>query len=546
MTWEEATDEEGRVYYYNSETQETQWEKPDDLVVDSEQADGEDSATKTTTVKAPAEASSETANTENPDQEKIDKILAGSHWQRFTTDDNETYYYNENTEESVWELPEEIRRKLELEGVEFEDTADDKTANGGTSGEKEHKFPGNSVLKLDSYLQENHESLENLKIENYRTRVPSSKMDSSVQDEFLAMLKEGEVDSNWPFDKVMNHFIKDARYWKIKDVLLRKQLYEIYLIQKTEEELKSINNSKESYRTTFFEILGKYDIKYYTRWKTCSKLIIDEPIYSLISNKLKKEFFMDYVAKLRSKHDEEKKEKKKEALDKLTEELTSQLTIDSKIHDFIEKYVDYEGLTKLDFITVYESIMNKLELEFNKKYQKNMKLNYRLDRIARENFTKLIEEKFSGVKWLADLKWVGFVSALKDDERFIELCGHNGSSAIDFYWDLLDKENQILKGEKELVKHVLATANFKVTKTKAGATEPEDKFDEKNYNEFVKLITESKDADKVNKDNYKLIYNRLVEEATTAAAIARKRRLDNDESSPAAKKRLTTLGYGAL
>lgn len=75
MKWQEATDEAGNVYYYNVETNETQWEKPDE---------------------------------------------EESEWVTYTTDDGQEYYYNTKTKETTWEKPEE---KTEPDNEEDEQLA---------------------------------------------------------------------------------------------------------------------------------------------------------------------------------------------------------------------------------------------------------------------------------------------------------------------------------------------------------------------------------------------------------------------------------------
>ena len=68
--WTEHKAQDGRVYYYNSVTKESRWERPDDFYGAK---------------KAPS-----------------------SVWAEYKTNDGRTYYYNSVTKESRWEKPVEM------------------------------------------------------------------------------------------------------------------------------------------------------------------------------------------------------------------------------------------------------------------------------------------------------------------------------------------------------------------------------------------------------------------------------------------------------
>ncbi|VEU19408.1 DEKNAAC100514 [Brettanomyces naardenensis] len=544
MTWEELVDDEGRVYYYNSKTEETQWGRPEDFT-------SEDS--------------------------KIDKLLAKGQWSRFVTDEGEVYYFNEKTEESVWELPEEVQRKLkegndevttregegkeedtkEVENIEPSKESDDHTAvnweeseNTEGSKRKVKKSQANDIVGLKELLRGSDEG------ERSMIRVDDDRMkdvedhegirdeeDYSKQD-FIEMLKEKGVDSSWSFTKVMESCIEDPRYWRIEDPLMRKQMHEIYLIGKADEEFKKVENSKEAYRNTFTEVLKKHDVKYYTQWKTCVREIIDESIFSLIPTSLKREFFDEYVGRLRLEHDSEQKKIREQQLDKLTEQLTPAIKYDSSFEKLLES-VDlekkYPALSKLDVLTLYENVIKDREAEFEDRLRENEKLNYRMDRRARDQFRSLLEElpKKKGIKYSATLKWSELLTYIRDEEAFIELCGHQGSSAIDFYWDIIDRENQLIRTKKDLCRQVLSANKLDI----GGFDDDVDRFKEK-----MKEVGGSNGTitDEFSDEDYKLVFE-LLKEDEKPTATKRKHETEETSGSPDQKKsRLATMGYGAI
>uniref|UniRef100_A0A669Q0J3 Pre-mRNA-processing factor 40 homolog A n=1 Tax=Phasianus colchicus TaxID=9054 RepID=A0A669Q0J3_PHACC len=76
-TWTEHKSPDGRTYYYNTETKQSTWEKPDDL-------------------KTPAE-----------------QLLSKCPWKEYKSDSGKPYYYNSQTKESRWAKPKELE---DLEG----------------------------------------------------------------------------------------------------------------------------------------------------------------------------------------------------------------------------------------------------------------------------------------------------------------------------------------------------------------------------------------------------------------------------------------------
>ena len=71
--WSEHKSLDGKTYFYNKETKESIWEKPDDL-------------------KTPAEL-----------------LLSKCPWKEHHSDDGKTYYHNVDTKTSVWTIPEELK-----------------------------------------------------------------------------------------------------------------------------------------------------------------------------------------------------------------------------------------------------------------------------------------------------------------------------------------------------------------------------------------------------------------------------------------------------
>ncbi|CAB1346620.1 unnamed protein product [Coregonus sp. 'balchen'] len=82
--WTEHKSLDGKTYYYNTETKQSSWEKPDDL-------------------KSPAE-----------------QMLSKCPWKEYKSDNGKAYYYNSQTKESRWTKPKELE---DLEGEPLDSAA---------------------------------------------------------------------------------------------------------------------------------------------------------------------------------------------------------------------------------------------------------------------------------------------------------------------------------------------------------------------------------------------------------------------------------------
>ncbi|KAK6456357.1 uncharacterized protein RJT20DRAFT_128222 [Scheffersomyces xylosifermentans] len=418
--WEKATDTEGRTYYYNSKTNETSWTIP--------------------------ESSEQTA------------ASTGS-WQEYTTDEGKKYYYNETTGETTWEIPEELKHA--------------QSTGGAGSGSHQEELTG-SVLK-SSEETENDKELALQPIKQYKlVNPPAYASFEDAKNAFTELLRSNKVDSTWSFQSVMSKLIKDPVYWAVPDALQRKKLYDEYLLTRFKEDLSNKSSLAENFEKNFIEELKKFEekgkLKWNSRWISIKTMLIEDDNaifkHTILSDTEVADIYYKYIASLKADHEEGIKKEKERALSELESYLTKinpSIVSDSKNwSDLFGKLQEdprfkankhFNVLSKLDLLDLYETkIYPTIIKDIKEDMNTIQKSNFRADRKARENFKQLLRT----FKINANSSFKDFLPRFETEDAFIEICGRNGSTPVELFWDIVDEKNQLLKLKKDIIEAVLS------------------------------------------------------------------------------------------
>lgn len=405
--WEAVQDDEGRTYYYHKKTQETSWTLPEESKL--------------------------------------------SQWQVYTTDDGREYYYNETTQETTWDKPAELEEAV------------------GSNEESESEKPAEAELSTVS-LSEIDVKLENEPVASSKiVNPPRYGSFQEAEEAFIDMLKSHKVDSTWSFESVIAKFIKNPIYWAIPDALHRKRLYDEYLIQKLKDKASDKSAVIEDFQKNFTKVLENYrksgKLTSRTRWITIKEALIaeDNPIFkhSVLSDKQIADFYNSYSKKLKDEEDEKIQLEKQQALVELESYLTQ---VNPNIVYSSEHWEDlytnlqkdtrfqankhFENLSKLDILNLYiEKLYPKVLEDIRAKISDEEKKNYRQDRKARSAFKALLKN----ISINANTLFKEVFPMLENEDSFIELCGRNGSTVLELFWDITDEKKQTLKLKKDLV-----------------------------------------------------------------------------------------------
>lgn len=454
MIWQRIIDEgSGKPYYYNAESEVTQWEFPLEL---------------------------------------LEQALSGIGWARVVSDQNEVYYYSEESGETSWDLPTGILDWVKND-LGNDVTLNEITGSDGTIEEEEEKEEKTDEMEIESeeLKPSVYEilSLKELLKDEADTTEFNGLSPEQRKETYFKLLEESNVDKKWSFTKVIKELTSDKRYWCILDPINRQKFFEEYLGKQADEDFQQSSIKSQEYKDNFFKLLTAKNVKYYSQWSTISQLLIDEEIYESIPETFRVEFFIEFTGKLRQDHEIELEQLRNTQLEELKEYLKEVVQITSKFDQMLpEIKTKFPNLSKKDIFICFDTAITVKEGEMDNIYENNKKLNYTYDRKARDAF----ENVLSIITKSSQLKWVDFLESLKTTPEFIELCGHNGSSPIEYFWDIIDEENIKLRSKRDSIKDILFKKNISI--------------DELSLEQFSSL---SKDVADIQVDEISFLYNQL-------------------------------------
>jgi pre-mRNA-processing factor 40 len=476
VIWQETRTPEGKVYYFNTITKATQWDKPIEL------------------------------------QTPQDRVLASLPWRESTAPDGRKYYYHAQTKQTTWTMPEEYKTALAATQPPVRPAAQAPTfvAGGSTAlsaynpdpvresydrRESDRNFSGTNGIHIPSTVKE---------------AIPDYSSFEEAEAAYMKLLKKANVHPDWTWEQTMRATISDPQYRALKDPKDRKAAFEKYAVEVRLQEKEKAKERLAKLRTDFNNMLRSHpEIKHYSRWKTVRPIIERETIFRSTDDEYeRKQLFEEYIVELKKTNMESEAITRKTAMTDLVsilkaldlEPYTRWSEAQAKIqeNERFQKEDEFKTLSKSDVLAAFENHIKSLERTFNDARQQQKASKARRERQHRDQYTELLHQLRSQGKIKAGTKWMDLLPQIEMDSRYVAMLGQAGSTPLDLFWDVVEEEERALRGKRNDVYDVLEDQRYEVS-------------EKTNFDHFLNVMMADRRTKAIHEDELKLIFDRLFE-----------------------------------
>uniref|UniRef100_A0A8C6Q1V4 Pre-mRNA-processing factor 40 homolog A n=1 Tax=Nothobranchius furzeri TaxID=105023 RepID=A0A8C6Q1V4_NOTFU len=529
--WTEHKSLDRKTYYYNTETKQSTWEKPDEL-------------------KSPAE-----------------QLLSKCPWKEYKSDTGKPYYYNSQTKESRWTKPKELE---DLEGKEKDQTTEtvvpgttaapavqaETTASMATvmevetaaataavSEEPPSQVTVNQTAEVkavdapvtsseSAVVTESTASVEVKEEERPELQKKTYKWNTKeeAKQAFKELLKEKGVASNSSWEQAMKLIINDPRYSALPKLSEKKQAFNAYKVQTEKEEKEEARIKYKESKETFQRFLENNEkMTSTTRYKKAEQMFSELEVWSCVPERDRLEIYEDVLFYLAKKEKEQAKQLRKrnwEALKNILDNMANVTyrTTWSEAQQYLldnptfAEDEELQNMDKEDALICFEEHIRALEKEEEEEKQKTLLRERRRQRKNRESFQKFLDELHDHGQLHSMSSWMEMYPALSSNMRFASMLGQPGSTPLDLFKFYVEDLKARYHDEKRIIKDILKDKGFSV--------EVNTSFDD-----FGSVISSDKRATTLDAGNIKLAFNSLLEKAE-----AREREREKEEARKMKRK----------
>ncbi|KAI4893720.1 hypothetical protein NFI96_012171, partial [Prochilodus magdalenae] len=426
--WSEFRTAEGKSYYYNKRTMETTWEKPEELkekekelektkdnMVDIEESllmEVEEGSPK---IDPPKEQKEEPKEVEMTEEEKVAKKakpvattpIPGTPWCVVWTGDERVFFYNPTTRMSMWERPEELVGRADVDKSIQEPPHKRGLDNGPRQGKspppvgKQEQEPAvtedtpeDEPIKAKKRKVEERKETDTEKDAAMEAELRAARERAVVPQEtrmgqFKDMLLERGVSAFSTWEKELHKIVFDPRYLLLNPKE-RKQVFDQYVKTRAEEERKEKRSKIMQVKDDFRKMMEEARIGARTTFSEfAAKHAKDSRFKAIEKMKDREAIFIEFMTSLR-KREKDNSKNRGEKVKQDFFELLSDHHVDgqqrwSKVKEKMETDPRYKAVeTSATREELFKSFVEKLTKNSNSEKEKELEKQARIEASLRE------------------------------------------------------------------------------------------------------------------------------------------------------------------
>ncbi|XP_066441999.1 pre-mRNA-processing factor 40 homolog B isoform X1 [Eleutherodactylus coqui] len=512
--WTEHKAPDGRTYYYNTETKQSTWEKPDDL------------------------------------KSKTELLFSQCCWKEYKSDTGKPYYYNSQTKESRWTKPKALEELEVLIKQEEEAGIDQESKSAASSprstaastdnemtpteevtvvpppslpepadtaetetSQEDATFNQSEIINSDSLQMEDSKMEPEKRFYHWSTKEEAKQL-------FKELLKDKGVPSNASWEQAMKMIINDPRYSTLPKLSEKKQAFNAYKSQREKEEKEETRLRAKEAKEKLQNFLEQHEkMTSTTRYRKAEQMFGEQEVWSVVPERDRKEIYDDVLFFLAKKEKEQAKQLRKRNVQALKNILDNMSNVGfqttwSEAQQYLmdnpmfaeDEELQITGLDclldmdKEDALICFEEHIRALEKDETEEKEKSRLRERRQQRKNRESFQVFLDELHETGQLHSMSTWMELYPSVSTDTRFSNMLGQTGSTPLDLFKFYVEDLKARFHDEKKIIKDILKDRNFSV---EVNTT----------FEDFAHIISFDKRAATLDAGNIKLTFNSLLEKA---------------------------------
>ncbi|XP_017222902.1 pre-mRNA-processing protein 40A [Daucus carota subsp. sativus] len=336
---------------------------------------------------------------------------------------------------------------------------------------------------------------------------------------FIALLETSNIESDSTWDQAMKVIINDSRYAALKTLVERKQAFNEFLEQKKQQEAEERRAKQKKVVEGFKKMLEEsQELTSSTRWsKAITIFEEDERFKAVERTKDRENLYEDYLVELgnkeRAKALEEQKRNRMEYIEYLRScEFIKASSQWRKVQDRLEADERCSRLEKIDRLEIFQEYLRDLEKEEEEQIKLRMEEARKAERRNRDDFRKLMEDHIAAGVLSVNTHWRDYCMKVKELPAYLAVSSNtSGATPKDLFEDVAEElEKQYLE-DKARIKDAVKLGKVNLTSTWT-------------IENLKDAVAETTGSHVVSDANWKLVYDELQERAREREEKEAKRR----------------------